>query len=167
MDSKRFLALASLVIILTILAAGCSNATTTAVVPQPAATSSIPTAPVPQTSSDSGAIKVTLFSIVTGKPLTDGMICLATLIKLSGNVEGYIPSLNSKTSPCGNTDANGTLVISNIKPAKYGLVFSYPIGAHELMKLEGSDKEISIDIAAGNILDMGTIKVQTDPNKMQ
>ncbi len=167
MHSIRVLALLNLLIVLALALVSCSAAQTTPL-SQATATSSIPTAAVPQTTADTGAVKVVFFSTAINGPLVDGNICLATMIKLQGSVTGYVPSLNSKTSPCGNTDANGTLVISNVKPGKYGFAFAYPIGSHDLMKAEGSKEEmIMIDIVAGKVLDLGTMKVLTDPNKMQ
>ncbi len=128
---------------------------------------SLTTNVVPKVSADAGALKVTLISSITGKPLSNALVRCANMLKMSGTIEGaYVPELNSSTSPWGNTDGNGTLIISNIKPGKYSLAYIFPPEMPELIKEEGKDVDLSFDIEAGKVLDLGTLKVTINPDQM-
>lgn len=171
MTARRFVCLSfSCAIIISLLAA-CTAAPTSLPKLTPAvantAVGSAPTLVLPQFSADTGALKVTLISAITTKPLVDALIRGAVLLKMQGSLESvYVPSLNSKDSPWGVTDVNGTVVLPNIKPGKYSLAYIFPIGIPELIKVDGSDKDFSIDIEAGKLLDLGTLKVTINPDKL-
>lgn len=134
--------------------------------PGPITTSAIPTAASPQVSSSLGALKIILISSFTNKPLVDANIRCASMLKGTGPLpDAYLPDLDMKKSPWGNTDEHGTLVISNITPGKYALVYMTPTGNPELMKIQGTDKNIVFDIQAGKTTDLVTVNVNIDPSK--
>jgi hypothetical protein len=171
MTARRFISLFCLWIIIISTLAACSasptSLPTSTVAPAKTEVSSAPTNVSPKFSTDSGALKVTLISTFTGKPLSDALIRCATLLKMQGSIEGvYVPSLDSKTSPWGVTDSTGSLVISNVKPGKYSLAYIFPIGMPELIKIDGSDKDFTFDVEAGKLLDLGILKVTTNPDKL-
>jgi hypothetical protein len=171
MTARRFVYLLCFCVIIIPSLAACAAVPTSV----PTATAAAPTAPVssaptlvqPQFSSETGALKVTFISSFTGKPLADALIRCAVLLKMQGSMEGvYVPSLDSKSSPWGVTDVTGTVVISNIKPGKYSFAYIFPIGMPELVKLDGSDKDYTVDVPAGKLLDLGTLKVAVNPDKL-
>jgi hypothetical protein len=166
---KRWSVKLSLLFIVFLLLIGCSSAHSTTTIPTMVSTltAAAPTTVPLQVTNDTGALKVTLISSKTNQPLVDALIRCATMLKMQGAMVGvYVPSLDMSNSPWGNTDTTGTTNISNIKPDKYALAYIFPIGAPELVKLEGSDNDFTFDIEAGKVLDLGTLKVDIDPNQI-
>ena len=146
-----------------VILSGCST-------PSPVTTPTLTTVEAtPVVTSDTGAVKVTLISSYTQKPLAISQIACGEMIPLKGaTVSAFIPKYNSSTAPSGTSDSSGTVVISGIKPGKYALIYLYPVanGMPALIKLPGSDNEISFDIVAGKVIDLGTLTVSIDPNQM-
>jgi hypothetical protein len=145
---------------ISIVFAGCSLATNTTNVNE----SQVPTvlAETPNVSSETGAFHIVLKYTQSGDPVRAQNIYLAEMLPVQGQLGGaYVPALDLNKAPRAESTLTGDVVISLIPPGKYALALLTPVGSILVVDSE-SNKEITFDIIAGEVTDLGTHKVVLD-----
>ena len=142
------------------LATGCASQTLVATSTNPVdAATLIPTdtVSVPILTADTGAIKVTILDVTTGRPVEANLsFYLADLLPMKERQDAYVPALDTKTAPNGASDNSGSVIIIN-KPGYYGLTMMTPLGPI-LLHDAANNKDMLVTIKAGEVTDLGSVK---------
>ncbi len=116
-------------------------------------------AETPEVSSDVGALHIVLKYTQSGDPVRAQSFYLAEMLPVQGQLEGaYVPALDMNKAPRAESTQTGEVVISLIPPGKYALTLFTPAGSILVVDSE-SNKEITFDIIAGEVTDLGIHKV--------
>jgi hypothetical protein len=107
-------------------------------------------------SSDSAIIGGVLLEKSTGKPPVEGTLYLAEIAIMTNGKP--VAQIDRKNDPYAFTAPNGEFVFQDVKPGKYGLVYYTPELNFLLDDPKGSGSLI-IDVAAGQVIDVGTIEL--------
>jgi hypothetical protein len=122
---------------------------------------------LPNVSADMGGFHIRLVYSSSNKPVRGQNIYLAEMLPLdSGPEEAFVPSLDLNTAPRAESTNQGNVVISMIPPGKYALALLTPQGAI-LVTDAITNKEIIVEIVAGQVTDLGEHKVILDPNFLE
>lgn len=129
--------------------------------------SPVPRSLTPTVTATDGAIRATLFYTDTNRPVRDQLFFAAKMLPLSGgSATGEVPSLDTNTSPRDESDQNGRIVISLVPPGHYALAIMTPLGPI-LIKDTQKNTEITFDVSAANLTDLGDLKTDLDPNFLE
>jgi len=116
---------------------------------------------------ESGALRVSLFYQKNNKPVQFQNLYLAEMIPAQGSQEGlFVPALDTNTAPKDESSEDGEVVISKVPPNKYVLTLLTPLGPI-LVFDAANNKEITFEIEAGQVKDLGTIHVLLDPDNIE
>lgn len=122
---------------------------------------------IPSFSEDTGAFRVRLVYQENGAPIQQRNFYLAEMLPVQGQFEGaYVPALDTITAPKDESNSEGEINISNVPPMKYALTFLTPLGPI-LVEDADTEKEITLEIFANQITDLGTITVLLDPDDFE
>src|SRR5574341_607210 len=167
MKMRRLLLFMSIMILLSIISAGCKAETAPS--PTNANTSNTPAviAKTPAVSGDMGALHIVLLYSQSGDPVRGQNIYLAEMKPLQGATEGvYAPVLDTNTAFGAESTSSGNVVMSLVTPGKYALAILTPIGAQLVVDSE-SNREITFDIKAGEVTDLGSRNVDLDQDFLE
>jgi hypothetical protein len=121
----------------------------------------------PAVSTTKGGFHITLIYEQNGQPVRLQEIYLAEMIPVEGQLKGsYVPALDRTTAPGDESNDKGEVVISLVPPGKYALAIFSPLGPI-LVKDSDTNTEITLDIVAGEINDLGLRKVLLDPTQFE
>lgn len=155
---NRFLLLTTLLFVGLLVGCTTNTVPTTSQTPsQPLASTpnQLPTQKPASTSSELGAVKITLVDARNGKPLADQVFYLAKMVPVSiTSTTNFIAELDTSSSPGDNSDTNGNVVFSLVPPGKYVLALSAPL-RQSLPKDAKTGTELIVDVVAGQVLDLG------------
>ena len=113
----------------------------------------------PTVSAKMGGFHIRLIYSDNGKPVRRQNIYLAEMLPVTGGQGGVsVPALDMKTAPKAESTDQGDVVISMIPPGKYALSLLTPEGAI-LLTDAAANKEITFDVAAGHVTELGDHKV--------
>jgi hypothetical protein len=119
----------------------------------------MPTPKKAVTTAETGAVKLQLIDIKTGKPIAGQLILLAELLQVQGQLQGaYIPAMDPVSSPKDNSDDEGWVIINGAKPKKYAVTLLTPQGPILLQDMD-TNKDLLVEVKAGEVTDLGTKKV--------
>ena len=109
-----------------------------------------------------------IYTKTDNRPLKKQTILLAELLPLTGGtLEGaFVPVLEPSSAPKNDTDENGRVAISMVKPGRYAISLYTPLGPI-LLQNEVDEKEILIDIKAGEVTDLGKLVVIVEPSLLE
>lgn len=113
----------------------------------------------PEFTADTGAFKVQLVFAEDGSPMAGFSFYLARWLPVPNMPEAGVPELDLATSPRGDSDKNGILVISNVPPDRYSLILYTPLNVMIVPNAE-SPVDVWAEIKPNEVTDLGTIKVQ-------
>jgi hypothetical protein len=89
------------------------------------------------------------------------------MIPAEGTQEGmFVPALDTLSAPKDESSEGGEVIISSVPPNKYALTLLTPLGPI-LVFDSATNKEITLEIIAGQIKDLGTIYVVLDPDNIE
>jgi hypothetical protein len=157
------------VIIAIFLVTGCQSSQIIAtqqvtISPTPPPTDAVET---PETSKEAGGFRVTLIYQENGEPVGSKYFYLAEMLPVKGEQEGlFVPVLDQVTAPKDESSENGEISISLVPPKKYILTLLTPLGPIMVVDAK-TNKEIIVEVIAGEITDLGTINVVLDPDNFQ
>jgi hypothetical protein len=165
----------SLVIIAAILLTGCGQGTAT-----PAASTSIPVEPTasespaasapedtPSVSAEMGGFHIVLLYMETTRPVRGQNIYLAEMLPLEGGPKGaFVPALDTSTAPSAESSDTGNVSISMVPPGNYALSLLTPQGAILVTDVK-TNKEITFEVKAGEVTDLGTRNVFLNPDFLE
>jgi len=117
--------------------------------------------PVSQPPADLGLVMGTLKPVrgeLRSVPLSGVSLYLAPLIH-STDGQSAMAKHNAKYDPKAAIDEAGRFVFPNVEPDVYALVYSSVISEF-LVKEPGSNKDLLITVEAGQIADLGEIRVE-------
>lgn len=141
-----------LVVLVSLVLAACSTATT----PAPAGTSSAAVdTPAPQAGKTTVIGRVV--STKTGQPMNQTTVRLAEVYKNENQEGAYV--LDGATSPGGITNAEGSFTIANIDPHEYVIVVGDIYGAHTVVADETAKKPRIWNAEVDKVLDIGELRV--------
>lgn len=121
---------------------------------QPGSTNVLDITPIRQ--SDFGVVLGNLLSLLDKKPLSGVKIYAAEKVPIRPG-DGYVITLQEKSSPQAVTNVNGQFVIESIPPNEYVLMFITPFSNHTV--LDASNEEIHLSILGGDLFDLGRVYV--------
>jgi hypothetical protein len=156
-------------VLLILSLAGCSsNAPSPTVVPSPQPTET----PVPDlkgvVNESTGAVKMVLRFADDQAPVRQQTVFLAHLLPIKGgDLEGgFVPALDATTAPRGETNDNGEVTIPLVEPGRYILIILTPMSPIVLAAPD-REKELLVEIVAGEMADLGEVHVFVDPKYLQ
>ena len=118
----------------------------------------------PAVTQETGGFRAKLLYLEDGSPVQQRNFYLAEMIPVEGELEGaYVPALDTITAPKAESSSEGEIIISNVQPDKYALTFLTPLGPI-LVEDADTGKEITLEIFANQVTDLGTITVLLDPD---
>ncbi len=157
MTRKRILLFSFMASLFALFFSGCSPATNAPNLNE--SQTPIVVAETPMVSSDMGAFRIQLKYTQSGDPVRAQSFYLAEMLPVQGQLEGaYVPALDMNKAPRAESTQTGEVVISLIPPGKYALTLFTPAGSILVVDSE-SNKEITFDIIAGEVTDLGIHKV--------
>lgn len=100
------------------------------------------------------------------QPYADRNIYVAQLIEFErmdgGDGPLFFATLDSNSDPNTWTDANGRFVVENLDPGTYVLAVQLPTLEEQLLESATSGGNISFEIGAGEIIDLGVISIRSN-----
>jgi hypothetical protein len=162
MKMKRILFDSLILFLISITLAGCNAETKPT---QPGVNTSntpVAIAETPAVSAEMGALRIVLRYSQNGEPVRSQNLYLAEMRPLQGATqEAYVPVLDMNTASRAESTPNGDVIMSLVAPGKYALAILTPVGSQLVVDSE-NNREITLDIKAGEITDLGIRKVTLD-----
>lgn len=115
---------------------------------------------VPTPESDKGVLTATFLNKRDNAPLASQLVRLA---KIYGSGTDSIYVYNESMDPGDYTNPNGFLVITGVEPGSYVFILVDPNGNYAPVS-ENADKLLTVDIASGQVVEMGNIYVELSPS---
>lgn len=125
-------------------------------------------APKAKVSNDEGGFTAEFYYHQTdNRTVRNQTILLAELLPLTGGtLEGaFVPVLEPSSAPKSDTDENGRVAISLVKPGRYAVTLYTPLGPVILQTED--EKEILVDIVAGEVTDLGKVVVLAETSFLE
>lgn len=139
--------------------AGCAAPAKTTPTEVKATQEPTPTPKKAVVTNETGAVKLQLIDVKSGRPITRRLILLAELLPVHGQYEGaYVPAMDPVSSPKDEADDQGNVIISGAKPQRYAVTLLTPVGPILLQDMD-IGKDLLVDVKAGQVIDLGTKKV--------
>ncbi len=162
MKTRRGFLYTFIVLLICIISTGCKTATTTTKPAEDTSLTATVEAKSPEVSAEKGALRIVLTYSQNGDPVRSQNLYLAELRPLQGGTEGaYVPVLDTNTASNAESTLTGEVVMSLVTPGKYALAILTPAGAQIVIDSE-SNRELTLDIKAGEVTDLGVRKVVLD-----
>jgi nitrous oxide reductase accessory protein NosL len=111
---------------------------------------------VPTAGKDTGVVTGVLINTETGEPMAYQSVYLGMRIYLTPG-PGYTYALQEASSPHAITAEDGEFAIGDVPPGDYILMIFTPFGASVVMQ-PNTDRELDVKVAAGQVLDVGTLE---------
>jgi hypothetical protein len=117
---------------------------------------------VPMPRNDKGTVVGIIYNQTQETPFADRTIYLAKVTELKapdGSPEGFMAELDVKNDPFDDTDESGRFVIENVEPGLYGIAVRLPSLQETLLYEADTNVNLSVQIEAGKISDMGILRI--------
>jgi hypothetical protein len=121
--------------------------------------------PLPNPQAGRGNARLRLLDHESGQPLSNRIFFLgevSTLQAQDGGEDVPFITVMPQSSPNASTDQDGYVAFLDIEPKTYAVVFWTPISSTVLTDTS-TQKEIFVEIKAGESIDLGTISVSNVP----
>jgi hypothetical protein len=119
------------------------------------------TEPTPSFTSDSGALRIKMQYADGSGPVSDQVFYLAEWLPVPDMPDSGVPALDIHNAPGAVSNENGVVVFSNVPPKRYSLVHFLPT-ISALVPDASTSKDLFVDIEAGKVVDLGSIRVTLD-----
>jgi hypothetical protein len=94
--------------------------------------------------------------VLNGKPATGHTLYLAPILHTGSEDSGEIAALDAVNDPRTEPDRSGYFHFTNVKPGRYALGISSPIGA---VLIKRGDVEITLEATEDQIVDLGVVRI--------
>ncbi len=119
------------------------------------------------TNSSSGDIKARFSYSDSGRPVRHQIFYVTNLLPMIGNTANtFMPALDARTAPQGESDESGNVTISSIPPGRYALSLMTPLGPI-LVKDASKDTDIIFEVTAARVTYLGDINILADSSLLE
>lgn len=149
---KNYLWPSGLIVFLLVVMISCAGQPA----PSPTPLAGVST-PIPTSLPSSGTVTGFLFDDVERGPLVGYVLYLAKLLEPMGE-QLSVAALDTQADPRAITDSAGQFTFTNVAPATYALALLTPTGAVLILD-PVTKKEIVFSVAAGDVVNLGEIRI--------
>ncbi len=138
------------------VSSACGERSATSEVPALSVGTSEPSPRAPTPLPGRGVVTGTLLSSSSNRSIPATHLFLAKLSPASGSISIQVAVMDPYSSPRAVTDSSGAFTFVDVEPGAYTVVCWSPSGSTLIRNLE-TDKDLSLVVAAGQIVDLGVI----------